>query len=521
MNRAVLVWALVVGLGPLETRAQATPSLDAMSGPAQPQATATLTISAIDALTITALEDASRTLVPGFGAAPYVALRRARLLAHQRDPQGARALLKTALLHTPPSHPAHAALKALNARLETRGLIKSNRIGVALPLSGPYAAIGKAALLGIQVASNEAPTFELVIEDTAGDADRVFSAVDRLVHQHQVAGIIGPVGALESRRAAFAAEQLEVPLISLTGADGITGVGPFVFRHRLTREAQARYLARFAVSTLGLRKFAILYPRNEYGREMMAAFFREVVSLGGEVRAAEGYGPRATEFNVPVARLVGRHFVSARPASDHDERWAEINRKAKDPGMRLPPVVDFEALFIADTGDRARQVLPFVGYWDIELRTHPEMNGDLLAQKYGGLSPPLVQLLGTNGFHSTDFASRAGEAARNSLFLDEFLPDSSDALSFVSAYTSLAGHAPDPLAAHAYDAARMLARAASTSRDRSEVRRKLAETRDFPGACGLSQFDGDGEAELKLNVLTISPEGLIVPWESSNAGASP
>jgi len=466
----------------------------------------------IDATSVAELEAAFEGLPATHFARPFVALRLARFSAHQRAYARAEARLKATLSTLEPTHPARAALAALLERLSTRGRTVPGRIGALLPLSGPYAGIGKSALTAIRLAlddSGRGPArFELVIEDTAGDAEQAAAAVERLARQHGVTGIVGPVGARESQSAALAAERFEVPIITLTGAPGVTGLGPFSFRHRLTRAAYARSLARYALEQMGLRTFAILYPHADYGYEMRDAFWRAVERGGGEIRGAEGYSLRATQFNAPIKRLVGRDDLKARTP---DERWAEINRKARDPAMRIPPIVDFEAVFIADTADRARALLPFLPYWDVELRTHPEQDAAELAPKYGGEVPPLVQVLGTSAFNSADFAARVGESGRNSVFLDEFLPDAPEAVDFVARYQAVAKGVPDALAAHAFDAARMLAASAAGLSDRAEIRRRLLGLRDFPGVVGRSHFNGDGEIELRLNVLTIGMEGTVQP----------
>jgi ABC-type branched-subunit amino acid transport system substrate-binding protein len=268
---------------------------------------------------------------------------------------------------------------------------------------------------------------------------------------------------------------------------------------------------------MGLRTFAILDPHSDYGYEMRDAFWRAVERAGGEIRGAEGYSLRATQFNEPVKRLVGRDDLRARTP---DARWAEINRKARDPSMRVPPIVDFEAVFVADTADRARALLPFLVYWDVELRTHPEQDAADLAPKYGGEVPPLVQVLGTSAFNSADFAARVGEPGRNSVFLDEFLPDAPEARDFVERFRTVHGNPPDALAAHAFDAARMLSAAAAGIADRAEVRRRLLALRNFPGVVGRSHFNGDGEIDLRLNVLTIGVDGTVQPrWEEQGYGA--
>jgi hypothetical protein len=192
-------------------------------------------------------------------------------------------------------------------------------------------------------------------------------------------------------------------------------------------------------------------------------------------------------------------------------RWAEINRKARDPAMRIPPRVDFEGLFVADGGDRARLLLPFLTYWDIELKTHPEQTNDTLWSKYGGDPPPLVQLLLTHAFADPERARRAGENARNALFLADYTPLTPEGAAFAEAWTARMGRNPDPLAAHAWDATRRLLDATDGARSRADVRMRLLDRTDWRGATGPSRFEASGELSMRLQVLTIDAADEVVP----------
>jgi ABC-type branched-subunit amino acid transport system substrate-binding protein len=468
----------------------------------------------VDGQRAAALEDLARTLPPADPALPWVALRLARLALHTGDTGAAGRWADLGLKPGFEAHVARPALLDLRARIVARTRFEPRRIGVLLPLSGPYGAIGREVQRAVELAASAERDVRLILEDTRGDADGVGAAVDRLVHVHGVAAIVGPIGALESREAAIAAERFEVPLVTLSAAEGVTGLGTHVFRHRLTREAEARALAEHAVRRLGLRTFGVLYARNDHGLALRNAFWKQVELLGGEMRAAEGYDPGASEYSEPIKRLAGRAPLEARRGeSDGGDaaRWAEINRKARDPSMRIPPRVDFEGLFVADGGDRARLLLPFLTYWDIELKTHPEQTNDTLWSKYGGDPPPLVQLLLTHAFADPERARRAGENARNAVFLADYTASTPEGAAFAEVWTSRMGRSPDPLAAHAWDATRRLLDATDGAKSRAEVRARLLGRADWRGATGPSRFEASGELSMRLQVLTIDAADEVVP----------
>lgn len=465
--------------------------------------------AAVEEVPAADLEQALRLLQPEQPVFAWAALRLGRLQAHRRDLRAARATLND-LIARAPAGPAVERARATLARLDARQRVREGRLGVLLPLSGPYAAIGQVAKQAIELALADAKGVELVIGDTAGDAQRAPAVVERLVLEEGVAAIIGPIGAIESHTAARAAERLEVPIMTLASREDLTTLGPFVFRHRLTRSAQARAIATYACEQLGYRTFAILAPDSDYGHDMAAVFWQTVERCGGEIRGAQFYPPRATEFHTEIKKLIGRHDLIARRPDPH---WAQLNRKSKDKALHVPPLVDFEALYVPDVGSRARLVLPFLSYWDVELRTSPEMDPVQFAPKYGGDLPQLVQVLGSAGFNSPAFAARAGSPAHNSVFVDAFWPEDPEAAEFATLWTDATGRPPNALAAHAYDAARLLGRAVVGQTDRDGVRRALTAIHDHRGVFGPTQVEGDGEVSFPLHVLTIRSDGTIGPHD--------
>jgi len=353
---------------------------------------------------------------------------------------------------------------------------------------------------------------DLVVADTRGDAIHTPIALEKLVYEQHVSGIIGPIGSIESYAAAQTAERLEVPIMVLSAREKITQVGTWVFRHRLTRSQQAQAVARHAVEDLGIKRFGILYPKSHYGRDMMTAFWRTVERLGGEIRAAQGYSVHDRQLGDPIKRLVGRYYVDELEVDPH---WESLNRKSKDKSLHVPPVVDFEALFIPDSGRRLRRILPFLAYWDIELRTDPTMSPLVLSHKYGGAVPQLVQILGGSGFNDERLVQRPLRQAHHSIFVDGYWVGAPRSQPFVDRWMAEHSRPPPSFAAHAYDGAQLLARAVLNQPNRAAVRRSLLSVQDHQGIFGLTKVHGDGEIAFELLHLTLHPEAGIVPYSGS------
>ncbi|MCA9538470.1 MAG: penicillin-binding protein activator [Myxococcales bacterium] len=452
------------------------------------------------------LEAALPHLEPTSEAAGWIALRLGRIKRHQRQFHDAATLFaQAAAADGAPADTAKADLAALRGQ----DAMVRNRIAALLPLSGPYAPIGETALNAIRLALMAEPGIELIVGDTAGEADRAVVVLTSLVRDQHVAAVIGPVGTIESFAVAQAAERLETPVMTLSAREDLPRLGTFVFRHRLTRGAQAEAIARHAIEDLGIRTFAILYPEAESGRELMTAFWRAVESRGGEVRGAQGYSTHGNDFNAAIKKLIGRHHLEARTVDPH---WEQLNRKSKDKALHVPPVVDFEGLFIADSGQRVRLLLPFLSYWDIEVKNDPNLDPASFTFKYGGEPPQLVQILGASGFNDPRLTRRPPPQALNSVFIDAFWPESEAARPLVEAWLSTYGRPPPVLAAHAFDATQLVARAVRDRTDRASVRRALLAIGDHRGVFGATRVAGDGEVQFDLELLTLDPDAGVVPF---------
>lgn len=82
------------------------------------------------------------------------------------------------------------------------------KAGVALSVSGPFAAFGRQALAAFRLWANDSDV-SLVVEDDEGKPDRCRRAVERLVSEHHVDVLFGPYGSGLTLAAADVAEEHE------------------------------------------------------------------------------------------------------------------------------------------------------------------------------------------------------------------------------------------------------------------------------------------------------------------------
>ncbi|MDY6988533.1 MAG: ABC transporter substrate-binding protein [Thermodesulfobacteriota bacterium] len=237
-----------------------------------------------------------------------------------------------------PDHDEMATASTLMEELKSAAMVDRFLIGCVLPLTGPYGTFGTRALTGIELALHQFNSqphvhpIDLVIRDSKGDPKETERAVESLALTDKVTAIIGPM--ITSEAAAMKAQDLEVPILTLTQKPNVTETGDFVFRDFVTLSLQVKAIVDHAVDDLGLQRFAILYPDEPYGVSFMNKFWDELMSRGAEVTAIESYGPEQTDFGDPVKRLVGLYYPRSEVTEEEilaeEEAWTLFAAPGED-----------------------------------------------------------------------------------------------------------------------------------------------------------------------------------------------
>ncbi|WP_300667316.1 penicillin-binding protein activator [Desulfoluna sp.] len=355
-------------------------------------------------------------------------------------------------------------------------------LGCLLPFTGRYADYGRQAKEGIELAfqtvaaSRGLDDFQLIFRDTGSDDEMTRQAVRELV-EVGASTILGPVGNVE---AATAEAQLRgVPMIAMTGKEGITASGDFIFRNFLTPRMQVRSVVSYAFQVLGINDFVILYPDEPYGREFMHLFWDEVARYGGEVRGVEAYDAKTVDFSSVIKKVTGLWYN--RPVTgDETPSWG---RTLAEWSEASGAVVDFEAIFIPDGGKNLELILPQLDFHDL-----------------GG-----VYTLGTNLWHNAALRKDVSGHLGHSIFPGGFFARSRapQVQQFVKAFRDAYGRTPDYIEAVAFDSASLVLGllADKAPATRGAVRDALLAVNAFPGVTGSTSFDATGDADKTLTLL--------------------
>ncbi len=398
-------------------------------------------------------------------------------------------------------------------RIEEELSVRMGVVGCLLPLSGPFAIYGQEVLNGIQLGmgigteSEGYPGLELVIKDTRGETENAVLAVEEMAKKEKVMAIIGPLVSKPTVTAAKKAQELGVPIITLTQKEGVTAEGEMVFRNFLTPAKEIQSILEKAVNDLGLKRFALLFPDNPYGRYFMNLFWDQAEEVGVTIRAVESYKPEQTDFAVEIKKMVGLYYprpelVVQTYMQMKSTEW-ENEIEERHPSDEEPePIVDFDAVFLPGNPEQVALIAPQFPFYNI-------FN---------------VRLLGTSLWQTPELIKTAGDYVQGAIFPSGFYTknNANGVREFVELYEENFESEPGLLAASGYDTIRFMksVMAQGLIRTRRDLQYKLAHHESFYGITGKISFDEQGEVEKTPLLLTVSGKRFKVVSPESGTGSS-
>ncbi len=343
------------------------------------------------------------------------------------------------------------------------------------------------------------PRFELVVRDSANSPKRAAEQVESLVHDEHVVAIIGPIARAESAAAADKAEELGIPLVSLSLSLDVPPDARFVFRHSKSQEEEVRDLVRYALDYLHVRRYAILYPDTTYGRTMTTLFWQEVEARGGRVVAVASFEPSVRVTRQSRERLgfkeIFEHFTGV-------DRYQTPEDKALQDAVgdtHPDPIVDFDALFIPVGPD---------GVQDLQL----------IAPYPVTVDAEHVQLLGSRFWNDASVLVAGEGKLEGAVFVDAFDLSSTNpkVAAFQTRHRGFYGHhaqyrPPTYYTGLGFDTANLLMALLQDPRAQSRLglRNALAHMQPFFGVTGWTRFKEAGAAEKESMFFRIKGNEIV------------
>lgn len=434
---------------------------------------------------------------------------------YQKNKRSSQALENyRALTSQFPQHHLSIRANTMIELIQATQSVDATVIGAILPLTGRNASVGQHTLNALRLglgADKPDSRFKLVTYDTQSNPDTAASGVDKLLIDNKAIALVGGLSSKEATVLAQRAELFSVPFVALSQKPGLTNVGEFVFRNSLTPEMQVDQLANFAFGKLSAKRFAILYPNDSYGVEFANIFWDQVLARGGQVTAVQTYDPKENDFTGIIQQLVGTYYPEARP-EEYKQRLEDIkkakhlkaqkNKKEnKKPVVKnsreheveesvLQPIVDFDVLFLPDSGKTLSQVMAFMKVNEVSNLTY----------------------LGTNIWNSPDIVKRAALGQKENIYFVDAIDPNDNAVRetpFFKEYLAAFSEEPTLIEMQAYESAKILRDQISsggTSRDSLASRLRIMGR--STGITGELRMSNQREIERPVHVLSLD-NGLI------------
>jgi hypothetical protein len=355
-------------------------------------------------------------------------------------------------------------------------------VALLAPLTGANAERGDQLVKAAQLALSEPGSPALDVHDTASTPAGAAAAAQAAI----AAGagiIIGPLSAAETAAVAGPATTAGVPVLAFTNDPA--QAKPGVWTLGITPVQQVSRLMASATAQ-GKTRFAAVLPHGDFGQAMAAALTKATSAAGlaaPDIHFHDDGNAAIAETMKDVSDYADRRGpVDAKIKAARLRHDAEGRKAVADLSREGVPPAPFDALLLADTGEKLAWLSTFLSYYDID-------------------SPP-VQIMGPLQWESP--AARAGASIGGAWFA---APDPAARAGFDQAYSAKYGAPAPGLADLAYDAA-SIARTLAQGGGYSVA--GLARPEGFPGVDGLVALQPDGSVRRGLALFTVQHGGAVL-----------
>ncbi len=351
-------------------------------------------------------------------------------------------------------------------------------IGVSGPLTGPYAQYGAQWQRGFDLALEQVNAaggiqgrpLRLQFEDSQSDPKQTVAIARKFVGDPKIVAELGDFTSAASMAASPIYQNGGLVQFGFTNSHpDFTKGGDYVWSNAPNQADEMPVLADYAVGALGLKRIAVLFINNDWGRTSKDLFAKAAAARGSEVVGAEGYLADEKDFRSALVRV----------------------RDTKPDGIVL-------VSYYADGAQITRQL------------------------REAGLTQPVVA---AGSVYSPKFLELGGAATEGVHTTTPFFPEDPRPVvqSFVTAYTAKFTVQPDAYSSRAYDAAVLLAAVLQKSgTDRKAVRDGLATIADVPSVVyGTVRFDpATRRVDKPLSIRLVVKNGAFALWDGAKPAAN-
>ncbi|MBP9675094.1 MAG: ABC transporter substrate-binding protein, partial [Bacteriovoracaceae bacterium] len=248
--------------------------------------------------------------------------------------------------------------------------MNAKAIGVILPLTGDKASFSTRAMQGIQLALKKywgENTPEIFFKDSQATAGLGVQAVKELIFKDKVSVVIGGLFPEEAKEEYLEAKKYGTLFISLAPI-----YLPFREKDHLLIEipgsVESQMRAFFSEKSLAYfgKKGAIFYPKDIMGEAFAETFWHYAQEKNVKLTAIGSFAKATTDYRPSIEKMLG--LTLPREREDEYKILQEIysldSQKKVNRTNILPPVLDFDWVFIPALPNEALQIIPTFGFLD-------------------------------------------------------------------------------------------------------------------------------------------------------------
>ncbi|HEX8989920.1 MAG TPA: ABC transporter substrate-binding protein [Rhodocyclaceae bacterium] len=219
------------------------------------------------------------------------------------------------------------------------------KIGVAEALTGGAAQYGVAIRNGFQLAADELNAkggvngnkIQLLIEDEQGKKEEAINVFKKLIFQDKVLMIFGPTLSNSMFAAGPVANAAKTVAFGTSNtANGITDIGPYIFRDSVMESDVLPVTVASAVKHYGIKKVAVIYGNDDAFTKSGYDVFKNVLEKQKiPVTTTETYVKGDVDFKAQLTKIKAGN-PDAVVCSCLAEEAANIMLQARGLGMKQP-----------------------------------------------------------------------------------------------------------------------------------------------------------------------------------------
>jgi len=255
-----------------------------------------------------------------------------------------------------PNHPANLALLNSLAVPWTEPSEPTNRIALLLPLTSKFSRAAHAFYEGFTAMhnANSDPEKPVIATYDTGEEASLSPIYYQLATREDADMIVGPLGK-DAVNVLVSNGSLKVPTLLLGSVDTETVVPNNIYQFALQPEQEAQQTA-VRVFLDGHRIAAILYPSNDWGQRMYAAFTEQWELLGGIVVESQEYNPDQSDHSRSIKSL-----LNIDESENRRRQLATVLGTKLDFSPRRRQDVDF--IFLAADSKQGRLLKPQINFY--------------------------------------------------------------------------------------------------------------------------------------------------------------